>query len=304
MILVSRILTSFTFVVLFGFAQLGAQDEVGKVVRVENDDETNLRESLNKKTNFDFQDTLFSEIVMQIQHDFDIPIIVDESAEDNGLTEDRSISLVVSDIPLRSGFQIILDDYDCSFVIEHAVMKIVSTEVAKRKTISAIYDVSDINADSEALIATIFECILRDSWIDNGGFGEISPIVANERQLLVVSHTEDGHYQVRRFLDSIRKAVDSNIGVSRTADKTNLYLVESKASASPKEVVDLIHDALPEIVWDDEKKYFIKSYGSLVIVRQSDLNAKKIEKFLAKAGIYNESSGGIGGEVRVSQTAN
>lgn len=111
-----------------------------------NQAEEDILAAMERKTNFDFQDTLFSEVVAQLQEDFDIPIVVDTSAEDAGLTEDETINLQLPNISLRAGLKILLDEYDCAYIVDDEVLKIVSQEVAEENQIINIYNVADLIA--------------------------------------------------------------------------------------------------------------------------------------------------------------
>ncbi len=111
-----------------------------------NQAEEDILEALGRRADFDFEDQLFGEVIDRLREDYGLNIQVLVSAEDSGLTSDEPITLKLANISLRAGLRILLDKYDCTYVIKDEVLKIVSKDEAAEMPVTNIYNVADLIA--------------------------------------------------------------------------------------------------------------------------------------------------------------
>ncbi len=120
--------------------------------------ETTIREALEKDADLQFPNTPLRQALQFLADVHKINIIIDEQAlEEEGLTVDDNVDIVLSGITLRSALDILLDRYDLTYVIEDEVMKITSQAAAERRVSTQAFDVSSLiegggSADEVAMV--------------------------------------------------------------------------------------------------------------------------------------------------------
>lgn len=276
--------------------ETSAQDTDLQVYTLDNETELKIRTVLNTRADFDFDENTISDL-MEFLKANQVQVVLDVSAEDAGLTVDEIFSLSLQDITIRSALNIILKSFDCTFIVEDEVLKFVSADAAIDQMQTKIYDVSDLSANSDELMDTIQELALPDSWEQNGGTARINSLIVNERGLLLISQDEKGHELIGKLLTGIRSAVkDKGAAVSSTPlVTTEMFVVSENLKTDAVDIVRMIQQTMPDIDWKDEQHHFIKSFGSIVVVKQTSPVAKRIEKELAKVGVFKRNQSGFGG---------
>ena len=275
-------------------------DQVVTSYLVESEAETRIRETLQETVDFEFQDTVFHEVVSSLRMDFGLPTIVLESARDQGLTADESISISVSGTSLRSALNLLLMDYDSAFAIKNEVLLIGSREEFEEVEYYSrrIYDYSDLNVMEDELIDAITASATPDAWEENGGSAKLQSLTVNNRKLLIVSHNEAGHHEVATLIAGIRTAVknkpDAVDGFSNV--DFNMYLVPEHIKTTAEQIVELIQNVLPEVTWDEEATHFLGAHGNVIVVRNHPTELNRVDDILARIGIYSHiGGGGFGG---------
>jgi len=188
-------------------AQQGELRHGPTTIQFYNEVEQAILESLNKRIDFDFDDELIADVVASLNTTYGLNIQVLDSARDHGLVDDEPVSIALSNITLRSGLRLLLDKYDCAFVVQDEVLKIISRDESEEPEYFAkvIYDVTDLKTTSESdLPEAIMAIIDRDSWDKNGGVAKVFPLTVNQRNLIVVNQKREVHDLIDRFLDRLR----------------------------------------------------------------------------------------------------
>ena len=107
-----------------------------------------ILDALSKDARMDYFEMRFEDVLAELSADYKVQIILDESAADNNLDEETLITMKLENISLRSALRIILDDFQCTYVIKDEVLKIVSQDAALdvNNMPIVIYNVGDLVA--------------------------------------------------------------------------------------------------------------------------------------------------------------
>ncbi|MCP4464168.1 MAG: hypothetical protein GY819_15360, partial [Planctomycetaceae bacterium] len=111
-----------------------------------------ILDALSKDARFDFFETRFEDVLAELTDDYNVQVVLDESAADNNLDEETLITRKLENISLRSALRIILGPYQCTYVIKDEVLKIVSSDAALdvENMPIVIYNVGDLVAPKNA----------------------------------------------------------------------------------------------------------------------------------------------------------
>ncbi len=111
-----------------------------------NEREEAILRALESDAKFDYFEQRFGDVIDELKTDYNIPIVLDESARENNLDEDTLITLTLSGISLRSGLRIMLKPYQCTYVVKDEVLYIMSEDAALDNLVINIYNVGDLVA--------------------------------------------------------------------------------------------------------------------------------------------------------------
>jgi hypothetical protein len=118
------------------------------------------------------------------------------------------VSVVVSDLPLEAALDVLLVQYDLTFVVRASGLWITTPEEAEVTLDMRVYDVSSIigrgwNVDFDSLIEPITSSIVPTTWEEVGDHGSIHPISVHGRSLLVVSQTDEAHGEISSLMRAL-----------------------------------------------------------------------------------------------------
>ena len=107
--------------------------------------EQKIYEALDKVTTFEFPGNPLTDVVDFIRVTYNIPIIFDDTElNEEGISTDEEVSLVISGITLESALKLLLEKLDLTYVIEDEVMKITTTFAAGDIQTTRVYSVGDL----------------------------------------------------------------------------------------------------------------------------------------------------------------
>ena len=78
----------------------------------------------------EYDEVAFIEIMDELQEEYDINVVLDDSARDDSLTEDTLITFKLAGIRLRNGLRLMLEQHNATFIVKDEVLKIISLDVA------------------------------------------------------------------------------------------------------------------------------------------------------------------------------
>lgn len=179
--------------------------------------EERIREELDKKTTLDCSDTPLNAVIDYFQTKHGIPIVLDQEAlKAAGI--DSTATLVtksLKDISLGSALNLLLRDFNLTFLIKDEVLVITSKERAESTLTTRMYDVRDLAAHDNnvpdpkllnQLIEVIAHTIEPETWKTdkNPASGDIRSFNSNDICVLVVFQTYDVHEKISALLDELR----------------------------------------------------------------------------------------------------
>ena len=110
-----------------------------------NKTEEKIRQSLDKQTDVDFNETPLKDALQFLKDLHNINIFLDETAiSDEGIQTDTPITLQLSGISFRSVLKLMLEPLQLTYVIDDEVMKITTTVKAGEKLYTRVYPVGDL----------------------------------------------------------------------------------------------------------------------------------------------------------------
>ena len=178
-----------------------------------------LRQQL--KAPLEFIDTPLTDVVAQLQEEYEIQIIFDHSAlEEVAISPETEVSTNLRNISLKSALELMLGEpglEDLTFMIDREVLLITTEERANQTLSIQVYRVDDFEHFSYdekhskqtmlcyspvPLMKAIVNCVEFDSWMENGT-GE-GTLFLMKPGMLVVSQTRNVHRKIEEFLTKLR----------------------------------------------------------------------------------------------------
>jgi RNA polymerase sigma factor (sigma-70 family) len=186
-----------------------------------------IESELAKSTSLSFLELPLEDVVKELQHAHNVPIVIDLRAlEEIGHAPDLAVSYELANVSLESALNMILDEVDLTFTIDNEVLCITTEEAddANHQLLRVYWSSqSGLQADdgSSELIQTMVE---PESWSAMGGQGDISILGAKEDEHsgLAVRATYQTHRKIEQFLESIRSGTSQAVSGIQ-AEATGMY---------------------------------------------------------------------------------
>lgn len=111
-------------------------------------DEEILRDLDQTVDDFVYDDTPFSEVMLDLKSKYNINIVLDASAVDDSLDQDTSVTISVNGIRLKNALRLLLAQHNATFIVRDEVLRIISKDVAEDPEffVTNIYNVGDLVA--------------------------------------------------------------------------------------------------------------------------------------------------------------
>ncbi len=254
----------------------------------------------------DFRETPLKDVVTQLQDDYGIPIQIDTPALDEvGISADEPVTVKLHNISFRSALELMLKNYNLTYVIEDEVLIITTPDAAEKDLKTCVYDVGTMVGNRgvhlDALVDAIQACVASETWAANkGGQSEIRAIGPD---LLVISQTAAVHDEVRGLLAAIRKSLNKDEERSASASNaakapnhevlTRWYRLQlnptNDVNAMRSQVRELITKSLPDETWSgrltDGQGVALTVFQDRVILRQTPAVQEKVKRLLEDSGV-------------------
>ena len=156
----------------------------------------------------DYYDVPIGDVLEEFKARFEIPILIHESARDNNLDADYPITLQLTNVPLHSTLELLLEKHDCTIAIHNDVLQVVSNDAATEFMEKRIYDCSKLierakSKDQLATLEKLKDVLARSidpgSWEISGGNAQVSEFAGK----LVISQTLTNHLAIERLLGGL-----------------------------------------------------------------------------------------------------
>jgi len=179
--------------------------------------DTKIETILRQPCALDIDESSLQDAVDHLRQKFDIEVKLDQKAlADAAIDASVLLTFHVKDVPLASALDLMLEDLELTFIIQHGVLKITSKEKADGIVTVRVYPIADLTNVAQAapgarqrsnvgaLIQLIEDAIAPDSWDTNSGIGSIKPFRTPGGLTLVISNTRPVQIQVATMLADLR----------------------------------------------------------------------------------------------------
>jgi hypothetical protein len=165
-----------------------------------------INETLDQDTVISFVETPLQDVVGYLKDFHKVEIQLDKKAlDDAGLGTDTPVTRELGEISLRSALELMLHEFDLTWIIDHEVLIITTLAAANERREIRIYNVADLIRDSsvEELGRVVGRSLVREEDEESGADLSIVPY----RDLLIVRHSQPGHRQVTDLLMQLQRAL-------------------------------------------------------------------------------------------------
>lgn len=110
--------------------------------------EEKILEALEEPANLAFDETPWSEVEEELEKQYKINIVLDQSAKDDSLTEDDPITINLTGIRFKNALRLMLKEKNATFIVRNEVLLIISLDDADdtKYFVTNVYNVGDLVA--------------------------------------------------------------------------------------------------------------------------------------------------------------
>jgi hypothetical protein len=169
---------------------------------------------------FEFNEMPLRDVIAKLREAHSIPVELDQKAlEDAGVDLDTPITQHISGISLRSALRLLLDTIDLTYRVENEVLQITTKEVESMNPTVRLYPLpwgiaAQARPDVQALIDLITSTVRPETWDSVGGYGSVRPIGESGETTLVVSQTQECHWEVEGLFRGLHQQALAEFGDS------------------------------------------------------------------------------------------
>jgi hypothetical protein len=167
---------------------------------------------------FEFKETPLRDVIAKIRDAHTIPVELDQrSLENAGVDLDSPITQYLSGISLRSALPLLLDSLDLTYLVTNEVLLITTKEAAIECPTVRLYPLpwgiaAQPRPDAQALIDLLTSTVRPETWDCAGGYGSVRPVGECGETMLVVSQTQQVHWEVEGLLQGLHHQALAEFG--------------------------------------------------------------------------------------------
>lgn len=184
-----------------------------------------LEQALQQRGSIDFVETPLQELMEVMGQQFRVPFVLQATKlEEAAVSLNTPVTKKISNLPLESILELLLDELELDFTIRHNVILITTPEDVESQLDTRLYPVLDLvvprgmtspqqavaAVDYEPLYDVITRTLAPQSWDEVGGPGSITAL--DNAGVLIISQTRGVHRQIEHLLASLRR-VKSHQGI-------------------------------------------------------------------------------------------
>ncbi len=172
---------------------------------------TRIERALHSQTECSFADNPLEEALNFLEDHHNIDIWLDKAAlQEDGVTSDQQVTLLISGISLESALHLLLDPLGLTYIIEDEVLKITTQAKAQEKQSTRVYLVRDLvdlgdGTDDYITLMSAIEQTTSGKWMNIDQEGGAMSAVDNARSL-VIRQTQKVHREIDGLLTALRRA--------------------------------------------------------------------------------------------------
>jgi uncharacterized protein YceK len=230
------------------------------------------RETLKQRVTLDFEEIPFVDVMDMIRAEYVLNILLDQSAKDDSLTEDELVTFKVKDIELGTALQLMLHEFNATYLVRDEVVRIISKDVAY---------------DPEYFAQRIINCedLIRQLQLSNPvktntitTVQTVSAAAASQRQRR--GGNGGGVFNLVRG-DQIKGLVDAQGQVDKEEQAKTWFLVQSGQFNAESALLDLIKTSVAPDDWDDTNgDGTVMIVGGCLVIRQTEGAINQTERLL------------------------
>jgi hypothetical protein len=164
--------------------------------------EEKILAALSRQTEVAFRDNDLTSAIEHLKEMHDIDIWIDASRLD---IDNLNVTLEISDVPLRSCLNLMLEPLDLTYFIDDDTLKVTSQEIAAAKLITRTYPAGDLFSSLEE--ATELTVVLEAGLGLQQQAGIPNPLVISMKsRAIVLRQSHQMHDQLLRLLRTLRES--------------------------------------------------------------------------------------------------
>ncbi|MCH2181346.1 MAG: hypothetical protein MK108_05005 [Mariniblastus sp.] len=195
-----------------------------------------LEQILNLPFDEEYYEVPFIEVMNKLQDDYQLNMILDQTAEDDSLTADDPITFKATGIRLKNALRLMLKEKNATFIIGNETLQIISLDVANDPDyfVSEFYPIESLSYGNYAdLVADIQASVNPEGWYDTNGDAHISYLSVNGRPSLSLYAPYATHQQLQEYLANIRRISPAAVGRQLVTSQV-IQLPSSQPKREPK----------------------------------------------------------------------
>lgn len=206
--------------------------------------------AMSEPVSLSFRDATLEEFVARVEELSGVPFALDRKALiDSGISADAPVTLDLSDVSLRAAVRLALDQLDLCWVVQDQFVLVTTKLEAENLLATKIYDVADLvgedarkMADFRPLIELITAEIAATTWDQVGGPASIRSVQMSGIRAVVVSQTEEVHFEIKNLLEALRRLKKSGVAASAKTTKIKPHVPPRKYAVAPAWTLPHIHE--------------------------------------------------------------
>ncbi|QDU92767.1 STN domain-containing protein [Lignipirellula cremea] len=263
--------------------------------------EAAIRAALDQPFAFEGIVTPLHQVASFIQKNHQIQVEIDRPAlTEEGLDPSMEITFQANNRTLRSSLNRMLQGTGLAWYIADETLLISTRDEVESHPVTRVYPVDDLTVENATttnryhgsrsslrpaeLINMISSLIAPDSWDPYGESGVIEGASLGGREVLLVSQTEAVHDQVAELLRQIR-AVPPAPRPEEPATDLRVHPLSDNAAKVRQEIIDMVQQTVEPESWE-QPGIFLKPAASVLVIRQSPANQRKIEELLSEINMH------------------
>ncbi len=165
----------------------------------QSENEQRIELELDAETELEFVDTPLSEAINYIAQNHNITILInDQELQDAGVPTDEPVNLIIKGVKLETALNIILRPLQLGYMLQDEVMYITTQEHIDAQFELRVYDLPEIEMDSEELVKLVVKSI-QGNWEETGGDGTIVPFDEG----LAIRQTQPVHREIEALFEQL-----------------------------------------------------------------------------------------------------
>jgi len=174
------------------------------------------------------------EQMLQRLREIGLPVVLDQSARDDSLTEDDLIRFTTVNMPLYESLETVLAEHNATLAMLGSQLKIVSRDVAYSPEFFTVisYDVTHWGNGYWELEDLLKGAVAPDDWDDTNGDGTLSFSRVGGRTLMTIGQSYGSHRAIRECM----------AGLSRLQGSSQLAQSANVPSNSPSQTIEILSE--------------------------------------------------------------